>query len=353
MQSPVAVRNYPVDGVFNALNDAGIEFVVLRGYEGLPYRYEHDLDICVLPYRVPSAVGVIRDYCARKGLRLFRMVRRPHVTALKFYASRDGRIYRLFIDLTDKPGFWFGCVYLSSEEVFAASRRYRNFRVPSEIHELLLKLFTHLLIGNYVREKHWGDVVRGFGTYRLEVAKFISERFPGVDAAAVVEAVARGCADRLIRLAPELRRALLAYAIRRQGLSVLGEVMRTIWAELAWYARGGGLVVCGPGWNGQKGEAIARRLVECLGHVWKGYVVLADDTAGRSNALLALRCWIQKHRDRLIICSLDQAEWLSSYGLRPVRVKSAAEGGDLEAICEILYGTLADRGTVGENGADA
>lgn len=266
---------YNVSSFLDHFHKRGFKIMVLRGYEGLPDNYGGDLDIEIPAAQYQSFIDELLTFSRREGLRLIKYVYRPHVTSFKFYRVSNGILERFILDISCRGGMWYGFSYLGNEELFAQARSGEKWLIPDSLHELVLKIFTNMLIGGSPPKKYFVEISSRLPSMRGRFVKFVGERFPGVDAEYLYYALIDGDECSLNRFVPRLRFALIKRGLKKAPLRNLRLAIFTIFCEIYFYLQMNGLRVelsCNCS-ELQKGKDIVEMLKKSIGHVWKRVVI--------------------------------------------------------------------------------
>ncbi len=304
------IVNYNLREFFQHFASRGFELLVLRGYERLPADYGGDLDLEVPGSQYGDFVRELLRFCSLQSLRLFRYVYRPHVSSFKFYRVRDSVIERLIIDVTCRGGSWFGFSYLTNEELFAKSEKVGLWRIPYVLHELVLKAFTSMLIGSYVPERYFDEFATRLPYIRDEFVEFVQDRFPGIEAERLYNALVNGDQVCLKAFLPKLKWTLVKRGLKSSPLETLKVMIQTFGAEIYYYAQKNGLkiyVLCNCK-ELSKWSDWERLLGKQCGHVWKKIIIWEEPANIFVRIVDGVVQQFELFRDRLIVVPTLQVE---------------------------------------------
>ena len=298
------VINYPLKNFFSYFRKKGFEVLVLRGYEKLPYVYGGDLDIEVRFSQFESFIKELFTFSKEEGLHLTKYIYRPHVSSFKFYRLKDNIVERFILDITCRGGIWFGMAYLTNQELFEKSFDTGLWRVPCKLHEIILKIFTNMLIGNKPPKKYFNEISIQLPSIKDEFVEFISQRFPGIDALHLYKSLVEGNSEELFCFIPLLKKALVKrtlFGSVDEAIKAMRLLLETILAEVYFYTQ----------YNGTKlylvysDELDWLKFIELLkkncGHIWKN-VILWHESGKKQNCLFnKILEKTELFRDRLIV----------------------------------------------------
>lgn len=252
-------------GFFRGLDSTGIHYVVLRGYEGLPYRVGNDLDVLVSRVAFARAKDLFLRNCVAAGWLPVQRVRRLAYQSVACYweASELGPVVLqvdLFADLT-----WRGVPYADADRILATRLRQGVTWVPSPGREassrVLKDLFSH---GRVLSKRH----ERLCELCRSAPAEF-SEATAGILGDRLGFAVAQAVLSCDWERAGALSRAARTAAVRRALCSAPAKLLANWVAFLWWhglaYGRPEGLFVVLAGPDGAGKTSVVHGIFDGVG----------------------------------------------------------------------------------------
>lgn len=255
--------------LFARLDAAGVQFVVLRNYGGLPDHTENDLDVEVRREDRNRFESALLEYAGDAGFLLFRRVDRPHVTMFKLVRKCGDRVERLLIDVQSSGFSWMGLPYLENAEILSEAREFNGFKVPSRLHEFVSRLLLNMLIGSTVPVKYLPELARQVSGMRAEIVTFLSDRFEGIDAQTFVGDIEAATVDRLEPWIGRLKRSLLRTSVRKAPIASMRAFAATVRAELHHYRGRPGVFVVLVGPDGVGKTTVAQTVRNDMRSVFK------------------------------------------------------------------------------------
>jgi len=185
-----------VTAVFRAWQQAGINCLVLRNYEGLPDFTTNDIDVLVDPRQLRQAEQVLLQAAAQAG---FLMHNRAEYATLALYLSSRQSNAQAHFDLFTALK-WRGFEFLACDGFLSRKVDRGLFCIPHAADETATKLLATLIYTGKVKEKYRASVTAGFQaepaaitdllarTYGPEHAKFLvaagaQEKWADIEAA--------------------------------------------------------------------------------------------------------------------------------------------------------------------------
>ncbi|RMF59468.1 MAG: hypothetical protein D6748_06335 [Calditrichaeota bacterium] len=299
----MTVVNYKLDRFFEYFHSKGFDLLVLRGYEGLPQEYGGDLDLEIPKDQYRRYIRELINFAKMEELQLFKYVYRPHVTSFKFFRKSGGVIERFILDIASQGGSWYGCTYLTNEELFYASNKLELWRVPCLLHELVLKIFTNMLIGSKPPYKYFCEIKQELPLIKNEFMEFVYERFPKVNVEKLYSALIESDTLTLKNMIPKMKRKLLMRSFKQNNIKFFRQVLATIFSELYFYLQKNGMVI---GINcsylpKQERSRWKKEIELTMGHIWKKVDLCNIGEMTRWAHLLSRAVMqLEMFRDRLI-----------------------------------------------------
>jgi len=216
-----------ISEVFSAWRQAGLRFVVLRNYDGLPATLDNDLDVLVEPERISEAESLLVKAIHACGGRIHNRAAFSPVS-LFFHHPNSRRQYH--VDLFHNL-LWRGCVLLDAEHVLSRARMHGDIPVPAAADEAVLNLLTRLLYGGYIRDKYKSTILLAVQEHGTEISSALHYALGKTVGTEVFDAVASEQWSRLERRVKVLRLRLMLRALRspwRAAKRVLRDAQRLL-----------------------------------------------------------------------------------------------------------------------------
>jgi thymidylate kinase len=163
--------------VFDALNEAEIDWLIIRNYVGLPEaNTAKDIDLIVPKAQINYAISKIFDVLRNHGFSYYEHQRFECIWCFTFYSLNEREPQSIKIDLL--YGFvWRGAVVVSAEEMLSANHHYNEIPVPDETMDGFLLWVKPLMTGGFIKEKYRADIQKSItnnpeGFYHLLESKF-------------------------------------------------------------------------------------------------------------------------------------------------------------------------------------
>ncbi len=211
-----------VTAVFHAWDRAGIDFLVLRNYEGLPDFTTNDIDVLVAPCQLRRAEEVL--LAAAQGVG-YRCHNRAEFATLALYLSsaQSGRQahFDLFTALK-----WRGFDFLDCREFLRRKVCCGLFSVPHPADEAATNLLAFLIYAGKVKPKYMPSITAGFRAEAARVTDLLSRTYGAAHAKFLAAAGAREEWGAIEAATGALRRAL----VWRQLVKCPGRILQ------AWLA---------------------------------------------------------------------------------------------------------------------
>jgi len=339
--------NRLVRAVFGAWQRAGVQFLVLRNYEGLPHFSANDLDVLVEAAQLGAAEAALLAAARGAGFRLHN--RSEFAATLALYISGLQSNAQAHFDLY--TGFrWRGLDFLDCRALFDRKVNRGLFAIPHPAHEAAASLLENLVYHGKIKEQYRSSIAAGLRAEPAEALELLGRTWGAAQAAFLV---AMGAVEQWIRIEARsgaLRRALiLRQAARRPcrtAASLLAEAAR--FARRAARPPGLTVVLCGADGSGK--STAARAIVEGLRPTfspqrgrefhWKPHLFSARRRAERG---LITDPHAKPPRNRLVSLLFFGFHWLEFFLGWPWCVRPAAFRGGLVLIDRFYYDFFVDQ----------
>ena len=244
-----------VTAVFRAWQRAGVPFLVLRNYEGLPDFTSNDIDVLVNPAALRRAEATLLLTARETG---FHLVNRGEFATLALYlASRQSNAQAHFDLFTDLK--WRGFDFLDCRAFLARRVNRGLFAIPHPAHEAATNLLAHFIFTGQVKEKYRAGIAAGFRAEPGVATDLLARTYGHCLAASLVAAGARGDWPLIEELAPVLRRAIILRQLALHPLHTAGSLVRDGARFVRRLVRPPGLtvVLCGADGSGKSTAALS------------------------------------------------------------------------------------------------
>ncbi|HOX58803.1 MAG TPA: hypothetical protein P5205_17160 [Candidatus Paceibacterota bacterium] len=246
--------------VFRAFARAGIDFLILRNYEGLPNSTTNDIDVLVAPDQRRHAEQTLVAAAEAAGFRLHN--RAEFMPVALYLSSRQSNAqahFDLFI-----ASKWRGFDFLSCQGFLERRVRRELFAVPHPADEAATSLLSFLIYTGKVKEKYRPFVAASF---RAEPALVMDRLAQTYGAARAKFLLTAGVEERwraIEAATGTLRRTLIVRQLTRHPWRTLRSLLTDAWRLWLRFVRPPGLtvVLCGAGGCGK--SAIAQAVVAGL-----------------------------------------------------------------------------------------
>ncbi|PYJ06662.1 MAG: hypothetical protein DME25_06140, partial [Verrucomicrobia bacterium] len=244
-----------VTAVFGAWRAAGVRFLVLRNYEGLPEFTTNDIDVLVAPAQLPQAERALLAAAEQAG---FRLHNRAEFATLAFYFSSRQSNAQAHFDLFTALK-WRGFDFLDCEDFLEQRRERGLFAVPHPAHEAATNLLASMIFTGRVKEKYKASVGAAFRAEPGAATALLARTYGQAHASFLAEAGAQEQWEAIESRTGELRRAL----ILRQAAARPVRTLKSLLADAARLAKrflrppGLSVVLCGADGSGKSTAAAA------------------------------------------------------------------------------------------------
>jgi thymidylate kinase len=250
-----------VTAVFEAWRHAGIQFLVLRNYEGLPHFTTNDIDVLVRPAQLRAAEAALLAAACPAAFRLHN--RSEFAATLALYLSGLQSNAQAHFDLS--TGFrWRGLDFLDCRTFFDRKVDRGLFAVPHPAHEAASSLLENLVYNGKVKEKYRFSIAAGFRAAPAEALELLARTWGAARAKSLIAAAAAEQWTEIEARSRALRRAL----VLRQAAWRPCQTATSLLADAARFARRAarppGLTVALCGADGSGKSTAARAVIEGL-----------------------------------------------------------------------------------------
>jgi thymidylate kinase len=168
-----------VNELFEEFKKQNVKFCVLTDFEGLPEVISSvDIDIIVVKKQKSRAICVLKAVFRKHGLTYYSEHRfKEMITYIFHFQDKDNRfIYSLKIDLKVNVEVR-GRTFLTSEEILAGVRPYKNFFVPCRAHQTAIGILNTILKGSPAWQKSGIKIQDGLHGENREIEALVKRAF--------------------------------------------------------------------------------------------------------------------------------------------------------------------------------
>ncbi|MCX7722080.1 MAG: thymidylate kinase [Verrucomicrobiae bacterium] len=238
-----------ISAVFDAWANAGVHFLVLRNYEGLPQTTTNDIDVLVAKPHLALAEQVLVATAAEQD---FYLVNRAEFVPVSMHFANPETTeqvhFDLFVDLR-----WHCFEFIRAEDFLNRKVQRGNFWVPHPADEACTNLLGNLIYKGRVREKYKRGVVAALRVHTNAARALLAESYGEKRAQTIVRLAAQEKWAELEAMAKQLRRALVLRLFTRRPV----QTIRAVCADAARFFRrtlhpaGFMVIVLGPDGSGK------------------------------------------------------------------------------------------------------
>ena len=230
--------------LFQRLEQEGVEYCVLRDYEGLPHTFRSDVDFLVRPEDRQRFHDIVVEVAAAHGWQLVKHIRKFALWFHYFYPAEhdDGDRFILHIDVFSTLSWW-GMTYLSADDLLRERIRYNGFfisRPGDEATMLLLKDFLHV---SSFRQRYRGRIQslieQDVDMLRTRLRKALGRRLSDF----IVENAMLGQWDEIKARRRDVQWALARRSFRQAPLTQTADFLLFLWKRQRQYVIPTGLFI--------------------------------------------------------------------------------------------------------------
>jgi thymidylate kinase len=262
-----AARQRLVRELFRGLRSHGVDFVVLRNYDGLPDDIGNDLDLLVHPAQRQTAERAAAAAAHACGFRLHNRAEGPHAM---MYFMHEQTCSQLHVDVFGDI-MWRGFDLLRAADVLDRRTRGALFDTPHAVDEAIVKLLAATLYQGSVKEKYAAGITEALTVHRALALSVLSRTFGERAAAGLVQRVEKGGdLEGPVAGAASLRTSLVLRQLQRAPARAVASVWRNEIVRVLKRARrpsGMSIALIGPDGSGK--STLARAVSERLSDTWR------------------------------------------------------------------------------------
>jgi thymidylate kinase len=206
---------------FNALNDAGVPWLVLRNYVGLPEsNTAKDVDLVVPKANVPRAIEVLFAAMRQNGFSLYEHQRFECIWCFTFYTNNSATPESIKIDLL--YGFvWRGAVIIDATEMLSTGAAYKGLPILSPSLDGFLLWLKPLMTGGFVKQKYKPEILHAIAAHPNEFQALLADKFGAGLSAKVWPLLAAGEVEATAQIKGKLRAAAWTRLLRKKPTATL------------------------------------------------------------------------------------------------------------------------------------
>jgi thymidylate kinase len=201
-----------VTAVFRAWQQAGINWLVLRNYEGLPESTTNDIDVLIGPGQLREAEQALLAAVKQTGFRVHNRV--EFATLALYLSSRQSNAQAHFDLFTTLK--WRGFEFVACDGFLRRKRNKDLFFIPHLADETATKLLASLIYTGKVKEKYKPSIVAGLKAERVAMTDVLAPTYGTGQAQFLVAAGAQARWDNIEAATGALRRALILRQLTRR-----------------------------------------------------------------------------------------------------------------------------------------
>lgn len=166
-----------LNAVFEALNKSGIQWLILRNYEGLPfYNRAKDVDITVRRKDFKKTSKIISEILSKAGFDFLIFTKFQYVWCYTFFNIIDEIPLSIKIDIVE-PFVWRGAYIFEFDELYNKKLNYKNFFAPSNSYNGLMLLVKPLITGGFIKGKYSQDILNSYNENQEYFCSIFKEKF--------------------------------------------------------------------------------------------------------------------------------------------------------------------------------
>jgi thymidylate kinase len=238
-----------VTAVFRALQDADIQFLVLRNYEHLPQFTTNDIDVLVHPAQRREAEKVLLAAAHGAG---FRLHNRAEFATLALYLCSPQSSLQVHFDLFTTLK-WRAFDFLDCRGFLGRRRQRDLFAIPHLADEAATNLLASLIYTGRVKEKYKPSITAGFRAEAAAASELLAKTYGQSHAELLVVAGAQQKWAEIESRTGVLRCALVTRQLLRHPLRTFGTLATDVGRLTRRLLRPPGLtvVLCGADGSGK------------------------------------------------------------------------------------------------------
>jgi thymidylate kinase len=255
--------------VFRALDENGIQWMVLRNYEGLPeHNPSKDVDILVRRSEFRRATEVVARVLREHGYSRNSQLKLGSLWCSTYWECSEEVPRPLKIDLFDGL-IWRGAPLLDFDMLYQSSVLYRGMRVPSPALDGFMLWFKPLITGGFVKDKYRPSISKSITEHSDEFRALLDQTVGGAVAREVWPLLVSGDLDATLHHTRRLRIAAWFRGLRRDPIGTAIAAFEHVYREILRRTQrppASIIAVVGPDGTGKTTfiESLRRELSRCL-----------------------------------------------------------------------------------------
>ena len=211
--------------ISHELNKEGIQWMVMRNYEGLPYENRSkDLDIGIAHKDFKRSHKIINNVMKNVGFTKIFYIRYQYALCSTYFFDDGNNLESLKIDLID--GFvWRGAQLVDFSETYERRIKYKNFFVPSQVDDGLMLLIKPLLTGGFIKKKYIKDIFISLENDKEQFKKMYYHIFGKKISDCTWEYIDTNCFEDLITFKKKLCLAAWKNQFKRHPFSTVSKLI--------------------------------------------------------------------------------------------------------------------------------
>jgi len=238
----------------------GVEFLVLRNYEGLPATTGNDVDILVRPGQLKLAERVLVSVARDAGYHLHN---RAEFSPVSLFFFQPETLRQIHIDLFHKLE-WRGFDFLNADAFLDWRVDQGPFAVPHRVHQAVNDLLMRQLYHGYVKEDYKPFIHDGLRQFPVEMETVLRRIFGDHVGRRLARAIH---AERWADVEAQTRNMRRHLALRRlvyRPFDTLASLWKDVKRLFSRFCRPPGMTVVLLGADGSGKSSVATRLTRAL-----------------------------------------------------------------------------------------
>ena len=246
--------------LFQAWDDAGIRFVVLRNYEGLPAIVGNDLDILVDREKFLEAERLALAAAKRTD---FQLINRAEFSPVSLFFAHETTGQQLHVDLFSDVK-WRSVEILPPKALLDARQARDNYYIPHPIHEAVVNLLTRLLFQGYTKSAYRPGIRAAFMAEPAAAHSALSELFGAQPAQDLIQKVLTDEWQEIEAQARRWRQLLVNRRVRKSPWRALGSAVKDLVRLCRRFVMPPGMMIVILGPDGSGKSTVAAALLQRL-----------------------------------------------------------------------------------------
>lgn len=201
-----------ITAAFDAWVNAGVDFIVLRNYDGLPYTTSNDIDVLVAKHQLNLAEQTLISIAADQG---YTLVNRAEFVPVSLHFANLDTTDQIHFDLFTEMR-WHSFEFIRCRDFLSRKLQRANFFIPHPADEACTNLLGFLIYHKRVRDKYKPRIVSTFQIYANAARARLAESYGEKLAHTLVKLVVQKDWPGIEALAGKLRRTLLLRLFSRR-----------------------------------------------------------------------------------------------------------------------------------------